>query len=80
MIWRRSIQWTAEPQQLKSAYTGRDKATVEKHLKFVSVCHKNAAAVLCRGFVVSNRAASSVDSITDYNDFYSILSRRSRLV
>ncbi len=27
-------------QQLKSVYTGRDKATVENHLKFVSIRHK----------------------------------------
>ncbi len=27
----------ATPQQLKSVYTGRDKATVENHLKFVSI-------------------------------------------
>ncbi len=28
------------PQQLKSVYTGRDKATIENHLKFVSIRHK----------------------------------------
>ncbi len=26
--------------QLKSVYTGRDKATVENHFKFVSIRHK----------------------------------------
>ncbi len=49
---------------LWSVYTGRKKATVEKHSKFVSKCG----------------AASSVDSITDYNEYYSILSCRSRPV
>ncbi len=65
--------------QLKSVYTGRDKATVENHLKFVSIPHKkNAAAVYCQG--LSCHASSSVHSITDYNEFYSILSRCSRPV
>ncbi len=36
------------PLQIKSAYIGRDKATVENNLKFVSACHKySAAAVYC---------------------------------
>ncbi len=44
------------PQQLKSVYTGRDKATIENHLKFVPMCHKlNVAAVYCWGFVESCR-------------------------
>ncbi len=34
----------------------------------------------CQGFVMSRRAESSVDSVTDYNEFYSILSSRSRPV
>ncbi len=40
-----------------STLTGRDKATIENHLKFVSLCHNkyNAAAVYFRGFVVSLR-------------------------
>ncbi len=44
------------------------------HFNFVLVHHKQDEAVYCVGFVVSNCAASSVDSITDYNGFYSILS------
>ncbi len=52
------------PQPLKSVYTGRDKATVENHLKFVSMRHKyNTAAVYCRD--LSCRATSSLDSISD---------------
>ncbi len=50
----------------ESVYTGRDKATFENHLKFVSVCHKqNAAAVYCWGFVVS-RLASGVDTVSEW--------------
>ncbi len=52
---------TASQQQVESVYTG--------HLNFVSVCHKYNEAVYCEGFVVLYRAASSVDSITDYNQF-----------
>ncbi len=53
---------------LMSIYTGHDKATVENHLNFVSVRHKqNEASVYCQGFVMLCRIASSVDSITDYN-------------
>ncbi len=55
-------------------YTGLDKAN---HLKLF--CHKkNEASIYCRGFVVSRPAyaASSVERITDYNGFYSILSCR----
>ncbi len=60
-----------------SIYTGRDKATVENHLNFVSVRHKqNEASVYCQGFVMLCRIASSVDSVTDYNGFCCILSRR----
>ncbi len=61
------------PQQLKSVYTGRDKATVVNLLKVVSIRHKWNAAAVCRGFVVSRRIQCR-DSITDYNEFYSILS------
>ncbi len=35
------------------------------HLNFVSARHKKDEAVNCEGFLVSSRAASSVDSITD---------------
>ncbi len=64
---------------LRSVYIGRDKATVENHLTFVSICHKQkAAAVYCLGFC--RGPASSVDRITDYNEFYSILSRRAARV
>ncbi len=50
-----SIQ-DAVPQKLKSVNTGRDKATIENPLKFVSMCHiSNAAAVYCLGFVESRR-------------------------
>ncbi len=34
------IRRRTAPQQLKSVYTGHDKATIENHLKFVSICHK----------------------------------------
>ncbi len=35
----------------------------------MSVCHKQDEDVYCEGFVVSYRAASTVDSINDYNWF-----------
>ncbi len=53
----------------RSVYTGHDKVTIKNHFKFVSICHKlNAAGVFCH-------AASSVDSITDYNEFDSRAAR-----
>ncbi len=39
------------------------------HLNFVSVRHKEDETVYCEGFVVLYHAASSVDSITVYNEF-----------
>ncbi len=59
------------PQQLKSAYTGLDKATIENHLKFVSARHKQNGQQFSVGDL-SRRTASSVDSINEYNDVYSI--------
>ncbi len=38
--WTRQLSFRAAPQQLKSVYTGCDKATIENHLKFVSMHHK----------------------------------------
>ncbi len=40
-----------------------------RHFNFVSVHNKQDEEVYCEGFVVSYRAASTVDSITDYNGF-----------
>uniref|UniRef100_A0A672Q028 Myoferlin-like n=1 Tax=Sinocyclocheilus grahami TaxID=75366 RepID=A0A672Q028_SINGR len=56
-------------------YTGRDKTTVENHLKFVSIRHEwNAAVVFCRGFVVSCRAASSCWPPSWFLNFFAYLS------
>ncbi len=61
------------PQQLKSVYTGRDKATIENYLKFVSIVINRMRQQFTVGDLSCCGATSSVDSITDYNEFYSIL-------
>ncbi len=36
----------------RSVYTGRDKANVENHLKFGSICHKYAICFRCKQSVM----------------------------
>ncbi len=62
-------------QQLAAVHTGCDKAGIANHL-----CQKvinRTTTVYCQRFF---HAASIVDTITDYNGLYSILSLRSRPV
>ncbi len=62
----------------RAVYTGRDKATVTNSFNFVSVLHKKKEGFTLGGLPC--RTTSSVDSITDYNGFYCILSRRAARV
>lgn len=74
-------------QQLKAVYNGRDKANIAN--PFV-LCVRNRISawsvseieqsIILLGFVVSHRAASSVDSITDFNEFYCLLSHHGHIV
>ncbi len=54
------VSCRAAPQQLKSVYTGRDKATVENHLK-----HQTALVIIMSSIVFCRTAplASSVDTV-----------------
>ncbi len=71
-------QWTVYKPDAASQHNRLSPST--GHLNFVSVCHKEDEAVYCEGFVMLYRAASSVDSITDYNEFSPSRSRYLRLL
>ncbi len=56
--------------------------TIANHFNFVSMLYIERGISLMLGIchVASCRAASSVDSVTDYNGFYCILSRRNAIL
>ncbi len=74
---RRGVAWwrNSEPCLNRTLCRNNRLSPSTGHLNFVSVRHKWDEAVYCEGFVVLYCAASSVDSITDYNEFSPCRSR-----